>query len=500
MNDFDSDRDLEADVRAELRRTIVPPAAPQYLRARVEEMAEQLSTGPGRRPSFRLWIGRGALVLRLAATALILVVVAATFVSMSRSSSAGPGSGSAPMIGPARAVDPAVTPGPTFPLRTASTGSAAVDLLAVTADGGVFVYAKDEGMRVSLDSGVTWSEARQMPYKAGFYQGDFVDGEHGWVPTTTQGTATPDVTVYRTSDGGRTWQPAQIGSVTLGANEFANATVHFLDTSHGQLWARLSDGGISGTERCEMSITDDGGATWSKLYPSSCIGMFQPPTWISNAVGYALTGDPAGDPVSASDPRLGDMKTWVTLDGGRTWKIASIPMDPSEVGYDTTTLVAAPGRLRLFVEFVPKKGSDWPPRAAVYESTDDGATWSQAYSIRVPDQLRALSTSGFDDWVAQMDNSAPGVTQGQLVETLDGGRTWNALPGPGFSNVTDMRWWDDQRGVVDVYIPAPCQSNASGAGRSGEPQVQQTSPDTCSGHSTLFVTNDGGRTWHQVPF
>ncbi|HEU6439202.1 MAG TPA: hypothetical protein VFC12_02075, partial [Terriglobales bacterium] len=68
MNDFNSDRDLEADVRAELRRTILPPAAPQYLRDRVEEMSEQLSTGPGRPPSFRLWIGRGALVLRLAAT------------------------------------------------------------------------------------------------------------------------------------------------------------------------------------------------------------------------------------------------------------------------------------------------------------------------------------------------------------------------------------------------------------------------------------------------
>jgi hypothetical protein len=398
-------------------------------------------------------------------------------------------------------VDPAVTPGPTFPVRPAAAGTADADLLDVTADGGVFVYAKGEGMRVSLDSGVTWSAGRQMPYETyGSYQADFVDKLHGWAWTIVQGTTAADITVYRTDDSGRTWQPAQVGSVALGAGEVANVTVHFLDASHGQVWTNVSDWGISGTYTCELSITDDGGATWSKLYPSSCIGIDQPPTWTSNGVGYTFTYDSTADAISSSELRVGAVKAWVTLDGGRTWKIAGLPVDPSEVSLDATTLSAAPGRLRLFVEFVPKNGGDWPTRAAVFESTDDGATWSLAYSLHLPDRVMEVSAVGFDHWIAQMYDSTVGATEGRLVETLDGGRTWNVLAGPGFSNVTAMRWWDSQRGVLDVYEPAPCQTNGSAAARSGDPQAQQTTPDNCSGHTTVFITNDGGRTWHQVPF
>jgi len=99
-----------------------------------------------------------------------------------------------------------------------------------------------------------------------------------------------------------------------------------------------------------------------------------------------------------------------------------------------------------------------------------------------------------------------------LATTAQAGKTLDAVKargqvicgvntsGPGFSNVTAMRWWDSQRGVLDVYEPAPCQTNGSAAARSGDPQAQQTTPDNCSGHTTVFITNDGGRTWHQVPF
>ena len=498
MKDIDFDRDLETELRAELHRTIVPPVAPEYLRERVERMSEQASVGSSRRPSFRFLSGLGGLALGLGSTALVVALVAATFVWMSRSS--GAGTGSAPTVGPVRAVDPAVTSGPTFPLRPASAGAADVDLLDVTADGGIFTYAKNEGLRVSLDSGVTWSEPRQMPYEAPYYQADFADASHGWALRITEGAAT-EIGVYRTSDGGGTWNPASVGSVTPGVGEFANASFHFLDTSHGQVWVSISDGGISGTETCETSMTDDGGATWSGLTPSSCIGSFEPPTkWMSNAVGYAFSFDSTADSAPTSELHLGEVKTWLTLDGGRTWKIASLPTDPSEVSLDATTLVTVPGQMRLFVEFVPKNGGDRTQRAAVFESTDDGTTWSLAYSLNLPDRLTAMSAVGLDHWIAQMDNSAAGATEGRLVETFDGGQTWNAMPGPGFSNVTAMRWWDGQRGVLRVYEPASCQISGSAAARSGEPQVQQTSPDSCAGRTTVFVTNDGGRTWHQVPF
>jgi hypothetical protein len=43
-------------------------------------------------------------------------------------------------------------------------------------------------------------------------------------------------------------------------------------------------------------------------------------------------------------------------------------------------------------------------------------------------------------------------------------------------------------------------TSGSAAARSGEPQVQQAIADSCAGRTTVFVTNDGGRTRHQVLF
>ena len=490
MNEFD--RDLEDDLRAELRRSILPPPTPQSLRETVEAMSEQAMARPARRPGLSFPRSRGRLAFGLGATALILAIVAATFAWAGRSN--GDAAGSAPTVGLVRAVDPAVTPGPTFPVRAASAGAADVQLLDVTADGGVFVYAKDEGLRVSLDGGVTWSEARPVPYQAGFYQGDFVDASHGWALNITEGAAA-DVSVYRTSDSGRTWEPAPVGSVALVSNEHADATVHFLDTSHGQVTVRLYDFD-NGAERCQMSTSDDGGATWSGLDATPCTHAFQPLVWIGNAVSYTVTGEGASDTSVGID----SLTARVTLDGGRTWKAAPLEIGPSEVGAEALTLVTAADRVRLFVEMTPKNGADWPPRAVAYDSTDNGSTWSQAYSVRLPDHVHVVSPLSFDHWIAHMDDSSTSGTGGRLVETLDGGRTWNAMPGLGFSNVTNMRWWDGQRGVLEVYEPAPCQTGGSAAARSGDPQSQHTIPDNCAGRTSVFVTNDGGRTWHQVPF
>jgi photosystem II stability/assembly factor-like uncharacterized protein len=492
MNDFDFDRKLEDDLRAELRRTIVPPPAPQYLRERVERMSERASDRNGRRLGFRFLIGRSALALELAGTALVLIVIAVTFVSVGRSSGTGPGS--IPTIGPARAVDPAVTPGPTFPALSPVTPHTEISLLDVTADGGVFVSQGDQGMRASLDSGVTWSEVRGTPGNAGVNAVDFVDGLHGWASAMAPGTGTAEVAVYRTSDSGRTWQPAQVGPVTLSVDEVAGSQVHFLDASHGQVWVRILDK-TTGTNRCELSTTDDGGVAWSKLSASPCLGTDSPVIWISNALGYTIVGDPA----AYIDEGARVLRALVTLDGGRSWKTATLPTDPSEIGFNGTTLVATPGRLRLIAESIPRTGAEWPPRATVFESVDDGTTWSIASSFRVPGQLRALTAVGFDHWVAEaagMDSNS-----NQRIETLDGGRTWSSMYGPDAIRVLQMNWWDGQRGVIVGYVPAPCPGLSPVAARSGEAESTGQVYNSCTGGPpSLYVTNDGGRTWHQVPF
>jgi hypothetical protein len=497
MNDNGSDfeRNLEADVRAELRRTIVPPATPTYLRERVELMAEHQIEGAGRRrslrPSLRSWFLGGAFVARLGVTAVVLAVLAGTAFTLSRNG--GPGSGSAPAIGPARGDDPAATSGPTFPPNPVSPGGKTVTLLDTTPDGGVFVRVEGEGMRVSTDSGVTWSENRPLPVD-GYPLVDFVDAAHGWVSTVTHDSAAAHVDVSRTSDGGRTWQTVRIADLTAGSGPLpADAWAHFRDLHHGQVYTRRLSGVEWKSTDCRMYTTDDGGSTWSGPVDAPCVVPSWNAQWVNASVG--LTDLPDSKSVA------------ITRDGGRTWTAGTIPVDPSEVGWQIELLESEPGLLRVEVAFTPRNGADFTDRHAVYDSSDSGATWSKAYDAAAGD-TQVVSTFGRGHWLAL--TNAHTQTDSQLVRTDDGGRSWylvaSVLPSWGGT----MHWWDARRGVTQSPDPCPgaggpaAQSPGAEYSGASSPGAASPRPEStgapCSSHSTVFVTNDGGRTWHQVPF
>lgn len=474
MNDFDSDRDLEADVRAELRRTIVPPATPEYVRDRVERLAEQAISGAGRRPVFRLVIGRGALVLRLAATALILVVVAVTFVSMGLSGRGGVGSGSGPTnpsSNPtdvaARSGDPAGTPGPTF-----APDPRDVRLQDATADGTAIVVVGGNAIRVSPDGGDTWSAARPLP--AGTFlggKGSFVDGQHGWSAAVVKGSTTDSLVMYRTSDGGQTWQSSPVGSLAVHGSWTADWEFHFADVDHGLLRTfSVNDPAVDPTpySNCAQFTTNDGGVTWSAPASVSCDE--NQAIWVTNTLGYAQgkTSETARD-------------VPLTQDGGRTWKTGKLPIDASEMGWGIELLVAEPGRFRAEVGFAPKTGADPRQRHAVYDSIDGGATWSKAYDHNVGEDIQVLAASGFDHWFAKANAHSGGLVS--LIASDDGGRTWYQVASSFVPSIEPMHWWDSQRGVIQGFT---CLDGAT--------------TGSCSNHSTVYITNDGGRTWHQVPF
>jgi hypothetical protein len=47
-----------------------------------------------------------------------------------------------------------------------------------------------------------------------------------------------------------------------------------------------------------------------------------------------------------------------------------------------------------------------------------------------------------------------------------------------------MGWWDARHGMLQGMLWT-CNASGTSCG---------------SAHSTVFMTNDGGKTWHQVPF
>lgn len=474
MNDNDFDSEFEAEVRAELRRSIAPPSAPEYLRTKVERMAEQQLEGAGRRHSLRPWLGRGRIAGRLAVTAVAVVLAAGTIVTLSWSNGGGVGAGSVPTnpsSNPtevaARSGDPAGTPGPTFALDPRD-----VRLQDATGDGTAIVVVGGNAIRVSPDGGDTWSAARPLPavtFLGG--KGSFVDGQHGWSAAVTKGSPTDSLVMYRTSDGGQTWQSSPVGSMAVPGSWTADWEFHFADVDHGLLRTfSVNDPAIEPMpySNCAQFTTNDGGVTWSAPASVSCAENHT--TWVTNTLGYAR---------GETSETVNDVT--VTQDGGRTWTTGRLPIDASEMGWGIELLVAEPGRLRAEIGFAPKTGADPRQRHAAYDSTDGGATWSKAYDHNAGEDIQVLGASSFDHWFAKT-NAHEGDTSA-LIASDDGGRTWHQVASSFVPSMEPMHWWDSHRGVIQGFT---CPNGGTTV--------------SCSNYAAVYITSDGGQTWRQVTF
>ena len=477
MND-DFDRELEDMVRAELRSSIVPPATPFYVRDRVERIATRALEQPVREPLFPA-------VLRsrlsgVASLAAVVAVVALVGVGLAWRG-AGPGP-AAPTV--ALPTLPG-TAGPSFPpaLPAASSRTATI---AAWAPGLIGVIGVEGlGSRITHDGGVTWSAIASAPATPSDPDLDFLDASHGFVSSVNVDPASTSVSVYRTADGARTWQAAQVTSMPSQSDWGVDASSHFADATHGVvLVARVQSptgSTLPRSEGCQLFVADDGGATWKAAGDGPCIGVFIWPTWSTPQAGYMVSAESPSNVV-------------VTTDGGRTWRTSALPGvgDGWQV-VPQLLLDDEPGHLRLVASVTPTTSGQYTPRPAeVYASSDGGATWTEQYPVgTVPGAtvnvsglyVYSLSRLGPDYWIGLQRGSGPEGPD-MLVETLDAGRTWSVMPSTGFTTADGMIWWDARHGMLQGMLMT-CNATGSSCG---------------ADHPSVFLTNDGGRTWHQAPF
>ena len=184
-----------------------------------------------------------------------------------------------------------------------------------------------EGIYKSSDAGKTWT--RMGLEKTGRIGRVVIDPVNPQIVLACAlGTAygpQPERGVFRTTDGGATWQRTLFTDENTGCSEIAvnPANPRILFAGMWQLeihtWGRESGGPGSG-----LFMSRDGGATWKKLtghgLPAKPVGKVMPATAHSNPNRvYVLieTGD--GVPWHGQDTERGQL--WRSDDGGENWKL-----------------------------------------------------------------------------------------------------------------------------------------------------------------------------------
>jgi len=235
----------------------------------------------------------------------------------------------------------------------ATTSHSCVDLVCAT-----WVVATTDGR--------TWSEVGQLP---DFVQSlRFADRDHGWAitrrvtdPTKKDGVAR----VYGTEDGGHTWR-----SLFFATGYGPSFMVDFADTETGWLIGQDSSScAMAGCGEYTLYRTGDGGRTWETLQappgpgeprwwdPLFHLGFLEPPHAADRVTVWIGISPGAGAAVGG---------VLITRDGGASWRRVK--------GDDPTWSVSAVAPLPTGNGWVIATGSDATRR--LFRTTDQGRTWT----------------------------------------------------------------------------------------------------------------------------
>ncbi len=363
---------------------------------------------------------------------------------------------------------PGATPRPsdTFTPRPSSVlgPGASVDDAGPIRGGGIWAVSKTT-LLVSLDGGVDWTfgSIPDAPDGVDFMPSTTaVDAMHAWTVRAGPGSHTGgtndfiSLVAYRTVDGGRTWQSTTIPGNFSGYN----FKLMFADAGHGVLAATAwrTDG------KTTFYRTSDGGATWA----AGATAAVEPELSISDATTLWAASFGGG----AMCAMCGEAPLQVSRDAGRTWAVATI------AGYEGKLTTSSFGSAGAPVFLDPSTGylvlHDSPSEATsdgsskVFRTTDGGRTWSLV--ARVPYWLDGVSIADDTHWFGL-------VPSGEVV-TSDAGKTWRLVVND-LAQSTNWGSW-----LVDPIHGGALLGVSSSA----------------SGDRVLYLTADGGVSWHPADF
>jgi photosystem II stability/assembly factor-like uncharacterized protein len=364
-----------------------------------------------------------------------------------------------PLMSPSGSVTPSVKPsespqvsGSPYPLLSP------VIFQMVDAKSGWVAGEDTNRILRTTDGGVHWNDVTPRGARAGGWITAFLDANHAWIASSLQpGSGSTDfsVEIYRTSDGGRSWQRAG----RVGADAGFPSALSFVDTRNGWLFMRLDM--AAGSEGVAFYGTRDGGATWTKLSEADTTGLSgHLPLMCFKNLPVFLDANHGWTPAACNNG--GGPYLYATRDGGYTWNRVAIQVP---AGYDAGCMCSVTN-----LHFTDQQNGDFllniyqgltPPQNYLYTSRDGGLSWQLG-----PQMPAYANVFWFLD--PSQGWAFNGKTR-ELLATGDGGRHWSAvgtIPSP----------------ADPIYLQFVTPSLAWAIGAE-------------TGGMTILKTADGGRSW-----
>ena len=308
------------------------------------------------------------------------------------------------------------------------------------------------------DGGLTWYNVSPPDMTETGYNVDtfFLDNDHAWVQKPDPENYPNSGTLYRTSDGGRTWENQVV--------PFSRGDLNFVDAENGWTMADLGVG--AGSNAVAVFQTTDGGASWEKTYTNDPNESSASDTLPLGGIKSDLVPLDANQAwVTGMVYAPGEVYLYRTVDRGRSWQQVTLPLPPGTENFDLGIDQDQMKFVSPTDAYLALRMSGEATQTAVYVTHDAGNTWSLTPTI--------LDGAGASSFLSRQEAVIYNGEEFQV--TRDEAQTWSAIsPDISFTDTfADMEFVNLMSGWLITIDPSTNQRS-------------------------LYRTTDGGSTWLPV--